>query len=354
MLFNVEQDNGSELVAYLVLDDFSSIPSLVVSGGGNEMTVEANETREALVGAGRHETGRCGFRLRSCDVPPLLSPDLELREAQSGVLIYRRRPQDAVERKVLRLETHLLPLWRFDDAFGRHFQYSMSRIDRYGRETMTQMFLLTGMDSQYLSGRLMYKNFEYFIDDSWTVWICVQPPYVELAERLLLLKSVRKVGAAKLLSERDQISLLAAAEFAEGLSLDDPKALKRMLRSMSEEVAMKLSNPLIRQLAASTPDEMPTGGALASALDALARCNLVGFRDAFDSFVAGAAHSIDLPPNPTVGAPAMPVIQHLAALLKESKAAEHLLEKDLELYHLVADAQARAADEAATGAEKAM
>lgn len=352
MLFNVEQDHGAELVAYLVLDDFSSNPAILVRGGGSEIEVEANETREALVTAGRHETGRCGFRLKAATTPQLLSPDLELREARSGVLIYRRRPKDAIDRKVLRLETHLLPLWRFDEAFARRFQYGMWRIERYGRETMTQMFLLSGLKSQYLAGRVLFKNFEYFMDDSWSVWICVQPPYIELAERLLLLKSVRKVGT-HLLSERDEISLLAAMEFAETVSVDDPKALKRALRAMPEEVAMKLSNPLTRQLTASTPDEMPSGGALAAALDVLARCELVGFRDSFDNFMVDAARLLDMPADTAASAASVPLIRDLARTLEDSGAVESLLEKDLELYHLLAQAKAQAAAQAAAQADDA-
>lgn len=343
MLFNIEADAGTYVVAYLVLDDFSAVPRLLVRGGGGEREVQANELRDALVSAGRHETGRCGFRLDAREIPEIAASDLELREARSGVLVYRRKQPDAIEAKILRLETGLLPLWRFDDQLAPRFHYAMTRIENYGRETDTQMFLMNQVTSQYLSGRIIYKNFEYFIGNAFKVWICVQKPYEELAERLLILKRVRHVGI-ELLSERDRISLRAAIDFAEHLPLDDPKAMKRMLRDMPDEIAAKLSNPLTRQLTASDPDEMPASGAVASALDVLAGCQLVGFRHAFDAFADSAARLLDLPPFENAGAGgSFSVIHQVAAVLEDSAAVERILEKDLELFYYLTQA-ARNAD----------
>ena len=41
---------------------------------------------------------------------------LEIEEAESGLLIYRRSRPQFVPDKVFRMETHLLPLWRIDDT----------------------------------------------------------------------------------------------------------------------------------------------------------------------------------------------------------------------------------------------
>lgn len=338
MLFNIEADTGALVVAYLVLDDFSALPTILVRGGGGEREVQANELRGALVSAGRHETGRCGFRLDAREIPEVAAPDLELREARSGVLIYRRKQPGAIERKILRLETGLLPLWRFDSWLSPQFHYAMSRIENFGRETDTQMFLMNQVSSQYLSGRIIYKNFEYFIGDAFKVWICVQKPHEELAERLLILKRVRQVGI-ELLSERDRISLRAAIDFAEQLPVDDPKALKRYMRDMPDDIAAKLSNPLTRQLTASDPDEMPSSSAVAGALDVLAGCELVGFRHAYDAFVESAARLLDLPSFEDSGAnSSFSIIHQVAAVLEDSAAVERILEKDLELFYYLTQA----------------
>lgn len=339
MLFNVEADLGSRVVAYLVLDDFSAVPRMLVTGGGSEREVEANEIREALVQAGRHQTGRCGFRIEAKTVPEISAPDLELREANTGVLIYRRRPPGMIDQKILRLETGLLPLWRFDSMFTPLFQYAMTRIEHHGRETITQMFLMNQVSSQYISGRILYKNFEYFIQNSFKVWICMHNPYEELAERLLVLKSLRKVGL-NLLSERDRIHLRGTIEFAENLPLDDQKTLKRALRNMPEEAATKLSNPLIRLLTASNLDEMPSsGGSIPGALDVLASCELVGFHKDLDAFASAAARGLDLPEQPAYGERAVPAhVQALAERLRDCGAIERILDKDLELFYYIEQA----------------
>jgi hypothetical protein len=338
MLFNIEADTGSLVIAYLVLDDYSATPKILVRGFGREVEVEANETREALVSAGRHETGRCGFRLEVGDIVEIAAPDLELIESQSGVLIYRRRPPDAIDRKIFRLETSLFPLWRFDQPLTPRFHHAMTRIEHYGRETTTQLFLMNQLKSQYLSGRLFYKNFDYYIRDEFAVWVCVQRPFDELAERLLFLKNVRNVGLG-LLSERDRIGLRGAVEFAEQLPFEDARALRRAMRHIPDDVAARLSNPLTRQLTAADADELPTNGSVAAALDVLARCELVGFRHAYDVFVRSAADLIgapapaDAPPNASFA-----LIRTIADALTESPAAERMLEKDLELLYYLTQA----------------
>ncbi len=108
MLFNLEADTGDRVTFYVVPDGFQGVPNIRVFNGGEELFVfEANEARQALVAASRHETGQCGFSIDSSLVPdlPALS-NLELYEAETGVLIYRRRrAPHMVAHKILRLET---------------------------------------------------------------------------------------------------------------------------------------------------------------------------------------------------------------------------------------------------------
>lgn len=343
MLFNVEVDRGSELVGYVVLDDFSAVPSIVVRGRGLEVRVEANEIREPLVTSGRHETGRCGFRLNNAIFPGIVTPDLELREATSGVLIYRRRQAGDAIKKILRVETHLLPLWRFDRAVAPRFQYAMTRVEAYGLETVTQMFLLPTARSQYLSGRLLYKNYERFIDAGFDMWTCVHHPYDELAERLLVLKGVRNLGQ-DVLSERDKYALAPVIGYIEDVSFHEARDVKRALRAIPGAAAMRLSNPLTRQLTTTEPDEMPGGGAVAASLDMLARCELVGLREESDAFATSAGQLVDLSAEdaPPLSQP-MPAVRRLSQMIADCGAAETLLEKDLELFYYLNKAAAAAA-----------
>jgi hypothetical protein len=118
MLFNIERDSGDRIVGYCVPDGFEATPRLrVISGGAEIVRVEARELRQALVDAGRHQTGLCGFSISEAEAPGL--PGLEnlaIVDEDTGLLIYCRPRSDFLQRKVVRIETHLFPLWRLDDA----------------------------------------------------------------------------------------------------------------------------------------------------------------------------------------------------------------------------------------------
>jgi hypothetical protein len=313
------------------------VPTIRVCCRGQELyRFSANEIRHALVVAGRHETGQCGFTIDSCAVPGLADlADLEIYEAETDLLIYRRPLADRILKKLLRIETHLFPLWGLDHFIAPKFQYFAKGIENLGRESATQLFLLNRVDSIYLSGRLLYKNYAYFIEAGFQTLIMLQNPYEEFAERLLVLSKIRKVGAEHL-GMREAVALEPAIAFAEALPpMQDEKALRRALRQMPSEVAGLLSNPLVRQLTAATPDEMPGGGAVAAALDILANSALVGVRHAPAKFLNGLAEFLEIDPTTLPPLPKFAPVTPLAQLLKNSGEVDILLEKDCELYHYV-------------------
>ena len=104
--------------------------------------------------------------------------------------------------QVFRLETHLLPLWRVDEAVKSRFQFWYKGIDRYGRETANQVFNIKDGGSNYISGRLQYKNYEYYLSKGVKTVGILRDPYCELAERLILLKNIGS-RAEEILGERD-------------------------------------------------------------------------------------------------------------------------------------------------------
>jgi hypothetical protein len=341
MLFNMETDSGDRVTGYLVPDGYSEVPVIRLRSGGRDvLSLAANEIREALVVAGRHETGRCGFSIGTELVPNLRDmTDLEVCDADTGLLVYRRPSAVSIQKKILRLESHLFPLWRLDDTIGPGFQYYSKGIESFGRETVTQLFLLNQVGSVYLSGRVLFKNYAYYAEAGFETIYLIQDPYQEMAERLLVLSKLNQHGTGHL-GLRDNLGMRAAIEFAEYLLADedcfrDVKILRRRLREMPDDAAMTLANPLARQLTSATPDEMPGGGAVASALDLLASFAVVGLRSESDRFLRAIAELIGvefrlLPPVPHFSR-----VAPLAELIKESKEVEGLLETDLELYHHV-------------------
>lgn len=347
MLFNLENDTGTRVTGYLVPDAFSAVPTLRVVGGGRELlTFAANEKREALVGAGRHETGQCGFSIDTASVPNLKDiEDLEIYDAESGLLIYRRPHASAVRKKVLRIESHLFPLWQLDEGVRPYFQYFAKSIENFGSETVTQLFLLNKVSSVFLSGRILYRNYSVYVDNGFSTLFLMQNPYEELAERLLVLSKIRQIGGAHF-GLRDELGLGAAINYAEELmaepnTVQDRKALRRMLRRMPMEVASVLSNPVTRTLTVANPDEMPGPNAIAHALDILSTAAVVGLKDEADTFVNAVFEFIGLTGVSRPALPQFAAVRPFATALKEAGDAHSMLERDLELYQHVLEAQRR-------------
>lgn len=338
MLFNVEEDRGDYLTGYLVCDGFDEVARLIVtSAGAIVYEGAAGSPREPLVVAGRHRTGQCGFEIDESAIPGLAAmQDLEIHDAATGTLIYRRRKAHHLGRRVFRLETHLFPLWRLDGALNGRFQYAANRIEAAGRETTTQMFLLNHVDSVYLSGRLLYRSFAYQIEGHFDVVFTMHHPYEELAERLIVLAQIRTTGSA-ILGLRENMSLEPTMDFAQNLPLHDETRLRRALLDMPQGVARVLANPVTRQLTTSAPEEMPAKSAVSRALGTLSGFAVVGLRRAPQAFDAaiGELCGLEAPVPPT---PTLPGVAALARMLKRCREADWLIEHDLALYAHVADA----------------
>lgn len=333
MLFNIEHDGGDHIIGYLVPDGYSGEARLKVRANGQvRLEVSTADARPALVAAGRHETGRCGFVLDKALLPGIETMlDLEVFEASSNLLIYRRPRSDFIKRKILRIDTHLFPLRKLDLSVNRFFQYHASRIERFGKETMDQMFLLNGVDSIFLSGRIMYRNYQNYIDGQFSTFIILQDPYEELAERILTLKVLGR-SEKKLLNERDEALFGPVIAYAGSLPLTDTATLKRGINNMPRDIITVLSNPIVRQLTVSTSDEMPQRFSVASALDVLSSCELVGFRHHPIRASQAIAEALRLSPAEIDIQEQLPFVRKLGAMLRDTGATDGFLENDIILY----------------------
>jgi hypothetical protein len=339
MLFNLEADAGDAVVLYLVPDSAAGVATIIARSNGRDvLSLLANESRQALVDVGRHQTGVCGFRIHEQVLPGLAGMvDLELYDADTNLLIYRRPNGRYLPKKILRIETHLFPLWRLDDTLKPRFQYFARGIEMLGRETTTQLFLLNHVNSIYLSGRILYNNYRSYVDSYFDTIFMMHHPFEEMAERLLVLGQIKKVGA-DVLGMRDNMSLHSTIEFAQSLPVHDEEALRKALRKMPGSVAHALSDPVVRQLTARAPDEMPSGRAVSTALDQLASFAIVGLRRQPETVLHAIAEMTELPPMALPDFTTFRSVGSLARALKRSRLVDALLEKDLELYDHVASA----------------
>lgn len=344
MLFNVEEDRGDFVSGYVVCDGFVDIARVSFSSRGGVVHEQlADDVRQGVLASGRHQTGQCGFAVDEAVVPGLAAmDDLEIRDCSTGALVYRRRGAHHLSRRILRLETHLFPLWRLDNALNGRFQYSANQIEACGRETATQMFHLPHIPSIYLSGRLLYRAFQPNIEGQFDVVFSMHHPYEELAERLIVLAQIKKTGSG-ILGLRENMSLEPTMNFAQSLPLDNERALARALRDIPQSVARVLANPVVRQLTTTTPEAMPSKTAVASALSTLSTFQVVGLRRAAatfaNAFMELTGLDSDLPDNAK-----LPGVTALARILKRTREVEWLIEQDLALYHHIADAYRVSAD----------
>jgi hypothetical protein len=162
-------------------------------------------------------------------------------------------------------------------------------------------------------------------------------PYEEMAERLLVLGQIKKLGVDAL-GMRDSMSLHSTIEFAQSLPVHDEDALRKTLYKMPADVAHALSNPVVRQLTARTPDEMPPGRAVSTALDQLASFAIVGLRRQPETVLRAIAEMTECDPMGLPDFTKFRSVGSLARALKRSRIVDVLLEKDLELYDHVASA----------------
>jgi hypothetical protein len=340
MLFNVEHDLGHEIIGYLVPDGFTGRATIRVTRGGSELLVKQTDSvREALVHAGRHETGLCGFTVSELEVPGLAEiTDLEIRDSESDVIIYRRFNPDAIVRqKIFRLETQLLPASRIDRALQPRFHFYFPSIDRFGLETTHQMFLMNNTDSVYASGRVSYRSVEYYLEQGYASVTMVQEPFEELAERILLLRLIGE-NRGGILGLRDTVSFEAVKSFASGLPLESDKALSRAFRDMDPEVANMLTDPLVRQLTTRLPDEILKPSSVSQALSTLSGFRVVGVRHRADLFSEALVDALSLHTGEVPPVDPIPSAQELAIRLRTMPNAERLLEHDIAVFHFLSEA----------------
>lgn len=339
MLFRVENDKGNKILAYVVPDAAGATPSVRIKNNGKELlTLEANLVRNNLVAAGRHETGRCAFIIDKTILPGISRyKELEIYEASTDLLIYRRAPAHAKAIRVFRLETHLLPLWRVDNAVKDNFQYWYRSIDRFGLETSTQVFCMKNASSLYISGRLMTRNFEHYIRKDMKAVAMIRDPFHELAERIIVLKNIGS-RSEEILGLRDAMAFGPLVEALNEYSELDETFFKRFFKRTSFELLAMLSNPLTRLLTASSPDEMPVHTSVSTALQALSGFEVLGLRSDANYFSRALAESVGIKSDEIPIIAEYPRIIELGERLRQVRDAEAILEKDLEVFQLLSQA----------------
>lgn len=340
MLFNLQRDSGDVIEGYVVPDGFSEQPGIrVVEGGREILAMDCDGLREAVIESGRHSTGMIGFRLDDSNIPKLRQrQDIAIYERRTGLLVYRRMPAASIIRKrVLRLETQLAPFSKIDRVLDRHFHYAIRQVERFGHETAMQAFHLNAVNSIYISGRLLLRNYEEFLEKGFEVVALISDPYQEMAERLFLFKRFGQMPPA-LFGERDRMILAPAVQHFQETDLTLSRSIDRALKTADEQVLRILAAPLTQQLVTTHPDQPVTRQNVTPALDALSRFAVIGLKAHPETFIDPLAEYLGLQARDLPVPSNHMVALRLAGLLRQLPRSERLLEFDLILYHFVREA----------------
>ncbi len=342
MLFMVWSDTGNCIQAYFAPDSFSGQSSLnFFSNGTLIKTVAPNAHNEHM--KGRHETGQVGFLVDESIIEGLPGiADLEIRDANTDILVYRREPaHKTIKQCVFRLETHLLPLWRLDAALSDKFRFWYQRIDQYSAETARQILSFHCFGSLFSSGRLLFKNYDLYITGHQKVIMILQDPYEELAERILIFNRL-SVDAARLLGDRDAMVFAPIVTVAKTLKKFDEKELRSVLGQIDPQTLMILSDPITRQLISVSPSEPAQRGGIAKALRTASEFEITGIRKESPNFLEAVAETLQIDINELPPLNPNRQVEALARNLRAVRWIEGLIENDLELYDHIEKAYASA------------
>lgn len=334
MRFLIDFDNGDRIHGWIVPDNPLAVSRVVVSVAGQRLAeVPATLTEPVFQQNGWHSTGQCVFELTEAEVPGLSAmPVLELYDADTNVLVYRRVPQERlVDRRVLLINTSIHPEVGLQNALFPYFQQSYFGLHRLSDEIVTSVLGNQTPTSQLLSGAVTVPRYEqFFPPERMLSAILVQDPHVEMAVRMLWLKARTKAAAEDDAGWR--VGRYAeAALFVDAYDYTDPKSLKRFFRMLPEPAYHLLYNPLSRQLGTRLPDDRLHPGNSIVAIEILARLGIVGHRNYFEAFASTLFDQLGLegiapPPAPiSISNEALA----LADLLRSVKAVADMLVFDI-------------------------
>ncbi|MBM3563424.1 MAG: hypothetical protein FJX16_02655 [Alphaproteobacteria bacterium] len=334
MFFNIDSDDGRVIRGWLAPDNPSAVPKILVRRPGEEdaeilATIERPDVRDL----GVHVTGLVGFMIDDTIVKGLPDlEDIELLEADTGILIYRRFKEGKhIERKFFLFDSSIRPIEKLSGRSRNLFTLSYPSTERYAFETMLVLINNNFNKSIFMSGRSSFPRYSHFLSNAqFTTAALLSDPFEELAQRLVILSLIQKSDSNRMLPLLFT-GLTALTNFVRGLPFEDSKGMLAKFRNLTDEEREALVSPMTRMFGC-IPGETPERRHVTTALENLASMDLVGVRSRFRDFSAMLAgilgHDLAGDYEPV----AHPSISALADRLSRISLVADLLEDDLALY----------------------
>lgn len=334
MFFNIDADDGAAIRGWLAPDNPSALPKILVRRPGEEdIEISATIQRPDVRDLGVHATGLVGFLVDDKLVQGLAGvEDIELLEADTGILIYRRfKKGQHIERKFFLFDGSIRPIEKLGGRSRNLFTLTYASTERYAFETMLVLINNSFNKSIFMSGRSSFPRYSHFLSNAkFTTAALLSDPFEELAQRLVILSLIQKSNSTHMLPLLFT-GLTALTNFVRDLPLEDPKGILAKFRNVTDEEREALISPMTRMFGC-IPGETPERRHVSGALENLASMELVGVRSRFRDFSALLAgilgHDLTGDYEPVVH----PSISALADRLSRISLVADLLEADLALY----------------------
>lgn len=340
MKFHIDQDQGTVIQGWVAPDNPGATALLcIIVPGRDPIEVAANMPRPDVCEVGLHGTGNVGFVIDASLVEDLEhQTQLEIVEPHSGVQIYRRNdPAMYVQRRVLYIDTSLMPQNKVHRALYSAFAIRHPFVERFALDTMTGLIDAVFVESCIMVGRpYLARHFAHLKHRQFFISVVLNDPYEELAERLLFIQLLSKSNAAHV-TPTFTTGVEGLVDFARNLSLEDSRMLAQAFRSANENVKAQVANPMTR-ICACNPGESPEQRHVTTALDILSTVDVVGIRRRFSEFgtVFGGLLGRNILGAQSVYA--SDAVGELASKLAKIGAVQRLLELDAALYSYAEDA----------------
>ena len=339
MQFQVDKDTGDLITGWVLLDDPDAIAKVRVSAP-NTATVEldARAPRPALKNRGLHNTGTVGFRIDPRAFPGLTrAKDLEIRNVETDVLIYRRRQDYHITGKLFRYEFQAMPQTQLDMLFMKHFALNYNAVERHTFDTLQSIVGNKASNSIYVAGRLMFNRYHrVLVDRGFRIVTALRDPYEELAERLLFLRYAASADRPAYLADY-LTGFESLLKIAQQFDIANDNTLRKTFENLDDTQRAALSNPFVRSLACDL-DELPEKRHIETALYNLSTFDLVGLYNRFDEFrsMMNDLMQVDiLGTHQPAGVSWAPMI---GAKLAQIEQVNEMLALDVELYSCVREA----------------
>jgi len=340
MQFHVDNDSGTSISGWIVLENPSAIPRLLISTpDGRSIQLEANVMRPDIKDAGLHRTGMAGFRVDD-DIFPGLSEtnEVEIREAQSGILVFRRHQITRhLARKLFRYDFQAMPQTQMESLLTKHFTASYQAVEQHPFDTLFGIINNQFSNSIYISGHPIFNRYQQLLRDcKFLIITLLRDPLEEFAERLLFVRYASSEQRPAYLMNY-MTGLRPLLGLAEKIDFSNDDSLRAAFKTLKDDEFEAISNPFVRSLACNA-EERPQRKHISSALDNLSSMDLVGLRSRYGDFksILHEILNVDiLGDHQLTEVTNVPVI---AAKLARIGAVKEMIALDLEVYSYARDA----------------